>query len=88
MADITAAELTRKRDTIKKELSALQQQAAVAKADEARIKQELKEALEELKTTYGCSSYDEAVKKRDSLLEELDSMSTDLEERISAIRSQ
>lgn len=88
MAEITAEELIHRRNTIKRDLTELQQKEAVAKADEARLRVDLTQALEDLENTFGCSTYDEAVAKRDSLLEELNSLYTDLEGRINALRSQ
>lgn len=85
MADEIDA-LLKRRDALAKEITAWQSKAAVAKADEARLKKEIAQALSELKTQFGCSSYEEAV----TLLEELKAEASDvcdqLEEKLSALR--
>ena len=83
----TAEDLIRRKDKLKRELAGFQQKAAVAEADERRIKAELEGHLEVLPTKYGCSSFPEAeaglARMRDSLTTELD----ELEAILDALRS-
>lgn len=87
MADITAEELVERRKSIKAALSQWQQKAAVAQADTERIMGEISEALAELKDEFGCASYEDAVKKRDKMLKEIEAKCDELQEGIDALRS-
>ena len=83
----TAEDLIKRKDKLKRELAGLQQKAAIAEADERRIKAELEGLLEVLSTKYGCSSFPEAeadlTRMRDVLTTELD----ELEAILDALRS-
>ena len=83
----TAEDLIRRKDKLKRELVGFQQKAAVAEADERRIKAELEGLLEVLSSKYGCSSFPEAetdlARMRDTLTTELD----ELEAILDALRS-
>lgn len=71
---------------LKKLVEELNKKAAVAAADESRLKKEVSAALLELKNEFDCASYDEAVEKRAALTEELKEALDELEEQINEIR--
>lgn len=80
-------EILAEKDRLEARLRTFQNKAAVAEADEARIKKELALLLKELKDKFGCASYEEAVELRDSLLEEYQKKVMDLEEKLNALGS-
>lgn len=80
-------DLTEKHSRLTRELDEWRQKEAIAKADEARLKKEITEALSNLKAEFGCSSYEEAVNLRDSLLEEATTLLDELEEKLASLRS-
>lgn len=83
----TAEDLIKRKDRLKKELVGWQQKSAVAEADEARIRTELQELLQELSNEFGCNSFPEAeadlARMEASLSTELDG----LEAILDALRS-
>lgn len=85
-AELDVAELLRKRNTIAKEITQLQERAAVAKADEERIGKELVAALATLKETYGCSSQAEAEELLQTKVTKANQLVKDLEERLDVFR--
>lgn len=83
MTDIDS--LIQRREALRKELSSLQNKAAVAKADEDRISKEIAGDLKLLKDRFGCGSYEEATNLRDSMVKELTELCDSLEDTLSKI---
>ena len=67
MDDTSVEELIQKRNQLNKELASWQNKAAVAKADEERIRKEISSYLEILKNEYGCTSFEDAKEKLEKL---------------------
>lgn len=86
MAD-DVEELVKKHKELQAELQSWKNKAAVAKADEARIKKELSALLKELKEEFGCSTYEEAVELRDTKLKEYALQVEELEGKLNALGS-
>lgn len=71
---------------LKKDLSELQSQAAVAKAERTRLTKELKEQLDSLKEL-GYSSFDEAKKGVEDLEAQVQKMFEEAESSVTNLRS-
>lgn len=80
-------ELLKKREELKKTISSWQEKAAVAKANQTRIKKELSDNLEILKNDFECSDFAEAKAKLKALQEEVEESITEIETRLNALGS-
>lgn len=87
MSTMTVEELVAKRTSLEKDLRSWQQKAAVAQAEEDRIKKEIAEDLTRLKEEFNCSTLDQAKELRDTLLTELESLCGELETKLNDLRN-
>lgn len=60
MDEMSVEELIARRNKVNEEIAVWQRKAAVAKADEERIRKEIARCLETLKTEFGCDTFEDA----------------------------
>ena len=84
MTDID--DLLRQKDKLKKELEDWQRKKAVAESKAEEAKKDLLAAMGDLKTEFGCSSFEEANKLRDKLQKSLENKIEELEGSLDALR--
>ena len=80
-------DLTIRLEASKKAVIAEQNKAAVALAEQVRLKNELANNLAVLKDTFGCSSLTEAKELLASLEVEVETKLAEVEEQLNALRS-
>lgn len=78
-------DLVAKKSSLERELTQWQQKAALAKADEERLRGEIVKGMQVLQSEFGCSSYQEAVEKREAMLTELKESLDELEAKLNAL---
>lgn len=84
MADIN--ELVERRNKIEAEIASMQQKAAVARAEDARLRGEIAKLLTSLKEEFNCSTLEEAKALRDSLMAGIEKQCDELEAKLDALR--
>lgn len=85
MADIN--ELMARRNKIETEIASLQQKAAVARAEDARLRGEIAKLLTALRDDFNCTTLEEAKALRDKLVADVETQCDELEAKLNALRS-
>ena len=81
-------DLLERKKLLEGRLQTWQTKAAVAESNVKRLKEEIAAALSTLKTQYGCDSYEDAVKLRDTLTAKTEEKFAQLEKVLDALDQQ